>query len=209
MATACSGPLCRFYANSPESALTLVVGIEAWRRDLADALAGRLPKSLDWREDPGQEPFVADLGDAGWMALRLLAFYAERSELELPDTVPALLELDREFRTALDAKFATSRYGHLLACRAWLPLDFHLTLRAPLPDGETAEIGSLEVLHDQLRWLNQRTFQADEPVIAAWATSPAPAGGELIAAARRGFAGLWAAVGWARSHGLPLVVREV
>ena len=151
MATASAGPLCRFYAASPSAALPLLYGIEAWQRDLVESLTGRLSSPMSWREDPAQEPLVADLGEAGWMALRLLAFYAERSDLELPDTVPALLELDREYRAALDAKFATSRYGQLLACRAWLPHDFPFTVRAPLPDGEAAEIGSLSVLYDQLR----------------------------------------------------------
>ncbi|MSR37818.1 MAG: hypothetical protein EXS02_03115 [Planctomycetes bacterium] len=209
MATAHAGPLCRFYAQSPEQARLLVFGIEAWRRELSSSLAGRLPKALDWREDPDQAAHTFQLGDAGFMALQLFAFYCERSEFELPDTVPALLELDREFRSALEAKFANSRYGHLLACSVWLPLDFHITMRAPLPDGENAEIGSLEVLHDQLRWLNQRTFQADESEIATWRTLPAKAGGELIKAAQRGFAGLSQAVALGRAGGFPVVVREV
>ena len=202
-----AGPLCRCYAPAAEDARALLPGVQAWRRELLQALGDRL-QALDWPEDPAQDGVAEDLGDAGWVALRLFAVYAERSELELPDTAPPLPELDRAFRRALDERFARSRYGHLLACTAWLPGDFPLTVRAPLPDGEPSELGSLAVLHDQLRWLNQRTFAADADAIASWRELPAARGGELLAAARRGFAALSAAVQWARAHGLPVLLRE-
>jgi hypothetical protein len=202
-----AGPLCRCFALSEAAARALLPGVQSWRRELVRALGDRLP-ALDWPEDPAEAGVAEDLGDAGWAALRLFAVYAERSELELPDTVPPLPELDRAFRGAQEERFARSRYGHLLACTVWLPGDFPLTVRAPLPDGEPVELGSLAVLHDQLRWLNQRTFAADAGAVAAWRELPAPAGGELLAAARRGFAALSAAVQWARAHGLPVLLRE-
>ena len=183
------------------------VGVESWRRDLRASVAAKVGEQFVWDEGSA----VAqqwDLGEAGWMGLRLFAMYAERSDLELPDTVPALLELDREWRAAADAKFSRSKYGHLLACSVWLPGDFPVTIRAPLPDGESAEIGSLRVLEDQLKWLNQRTFQADAREFAGWLELPAPAGGELIAAARRGFGGLWSAVEVAVRERVPLVVGQ-
>jgi hypothetical protein len=204
-----AGPLSRWYAKgSGGDAAKLRVGVESWRRDLRASVAAKVAEQLVWDEASavGQQ---WDLGEAGWMALRLFAMYAERSELELPDTVPALLELDREWRAAVDAKFSKSNYGHLLACRIWLPGDFPVTMRVPLPDGESAEIGSLAVLEDQLRWLNQRTFQTDAAQIADWLELPAPAGGELIAAARRGYAGLVAATGLAVRARVPLLVSEV
>ena len=207
-AIAWAGPLSRWYARGGRGVVAkLRVGVEAWREDLKASVAAKLGAQLTW--DEGAE--VAgewDLGDAGWMALRLFAFYAERSELELPDSVPALLELDPEWRAAADQKFAKSKYGHLLACTVWLPGDFPVTLRVPLPDGETAEIGSLAVLENQLKWLNQRTFQAEAAEFAGWLELPAQAGGELIAAARRGFAGLWSAVGAAVRERVPLVAGQ-
>jgi hypothetical protein len=201
-----AGPLCRCYAPTAAAARAMIPGVHAWRRDLSRSLGDRLP-ALDWPEDPAQASVAEDLGDAGWAALRMFAVYAEHSELELPDTVPPLPELDRAFRKAQDERFARSRYGHLLACSVWLPGDFPSTVRAPLPDGEQAELGSLAVLHDQLRWLNQRTFAAEAADVDAWRALPAPAGGELLAAARRGFAGLFGAVQWARARGLPVLVR--
>lgn len=209
MARAFAGSLCRYFAGARGEAVTFVAGVEAWRRDLAHALGKNLKASLDWREDPDLPVCTRDLGDAGWMALKLFAFYADRSDLELPDTVPALLELDRDYRTEQDGKFQKSRYGQLLACRVWLPIELPFTARVPLPDGESAEIGSLPVLRDQLRWLNQRTFGADEDVVATWAQLPAMPGGELLAASQRGFAGLWAVVQDGIARRLPVVVDEV
>lgn len=213
MARAFAGPLCVYYGRragaAGDGAVVAIAGVEAWRRDLREALAGRVQDPLNWTETPDAPVFDGDLGEAGWMALRLFAFYAERSDLDLPATVPPLLELDAGYRAGADAKWATSRYGQLLACRVWLPADFELTFRAPLPDGEDAEIGSLPVLRDQLRWLDQRTFHGGEEGMAAWVSEPAPAGGELLAAARRGLGALWQAVQHAQRHGLPLVVDEV
>lgn len=207
MAQAFAGPLGRWYAAPDRDPLQLRRGVEAWREDLRAAVAEKVRAQLVWDEG-ADVAFRAELGEAGWMALRLFAFYCERTELELPDTVPPLLELDAEWRAAADAKFATSRYGQLLACRVWLPGDFPVTFKAPLPAGDRAEIGSVQVLADQMKWLNQRTFQADADEVERWLGCAAPAGGELLTAARRGYAGLAAAIVVAQRHQLPLVVRE-
>lgn len=205
MAVAFAGPLSRWYARTRGDASVLRAGVEVWRGDLRGAVADKVKEQLVWDESAEIEASF-DLGDAGWMALRLFALYAEKAELDLPDTVPPLLELDPEWRVAADAKFATSKFGHLLACSVWLPGDFPVTFRVPMPDGDTAEVGSIGVLADQLRWLNQRTFGADAVEIDEWARLPAPAGGELIAAARRGYAALTAAVTVAVGARVPVAV---
>ncbi len=209
MAEAFAGPLCRFYAGQDEALVRRYVeGVLAWREDLTAGLSAAVQQSLDWNEDVDFAGQRFDLGESGFMALRLFAFYAERSELELPDTVPALLELDRDYRQASDEGFPRSLYGQLLACRCWLPAEFPLTLKAPLPDGETAEVGSLPILRDQLRWLNQRTFQAAADTLIGWRAEPAPAGGALLSAAQRGLSTLTAAADEALAMRLPLIVRE-
>lgn len=207
MAVAFAGPLSRWFLRDGQDLARLRRGVEAWRADLRAAVADKVAQQLAW--DEGVDvAFTVELGDSGWMALRLFAFYCERAEFELPDTVPPLLELDPQWRAAADAKFKNSLYGQLLACRVWLPGDFPVTMKAPLPDGDSAELGSVAVLADQLRWLNRRTFQADADEIERWRSSPAPVGGDLLAAARRGYAGLASAVAVAQRHGVPLVVRE-
>lgn len=207
MALAFAGPLSRRYAADAREAERLCAGVELWRGDLRASVAPKVATQLVW-DERAEVAATTDLGASGWPALRLFAFYAERTDLELPDTVPALLELDAEWRTASDAKFTGSRFGQLLACSVWLPGDFPVTLRVPMPDGGSAEIGSLAVLADQLKWLNERTFAADAEQIASWRALPAEPGGELLAAARRGYAGLWAAVAAARVARVPVVVSE-
>jgi hypothetical protein len=206
MATAFAGPLCRWYARDGDPS-RLRPGVEAWREDLRGAVADKVRAQLEW-DEAGEFALATDLGDSGWLALRLFALYSERSELDWPDTVPPLLELDPHWRAAADGKFPKTLYGQLLACRGWLPGDFPVTLRVPLPDGESAELGSIGGLVDQLRWLNQRTFQADAEDLRAWCQIAAPAGGELLQAARRGYAALWTAAEAAQASRLPLMVRE-
>ncbi|MBL8750431.1 MAG: hypothetical protein JNK78_14810 [Planctomycetes bacterium] len=199
MATVWAGPLSRFYARRGGELDRLRAGVEAWRADLRASVAEKVAEQLRWDEGSAVAA-TFDAGDAGWMALRLFAFYAEKPEFELPDAVPPLLEFDPEWRAAADAKFATSKFGQLLACSMWLPGDFPVTFRAPLPDGDSAEIGSVGVLADQVKWLNQRTFAADVEEVASWSGLAAPAGGDLLTAARRGL--------WALSAGVAVAVRE-
>lgn len=199
------GPLSRWYARSGGDPARLRVGVEAWREDLRAAVADKVGQQLLW--DEGSTVAVSfDIGEAGWMALRLFALYAEKAEFDLPDAVPPLLELDGEWRAAADEKFAKSKFGQVLACSVWLPGDFPVTFRVPMPDGEALEVGSVGVVADQLKWLNGRTFGADAAAIAGWSEMAAPAGGELIAAARRGYSGLTAAVAVAVRERLPVVV---
>lgn len=208
MAEVFAGPLSRWYAKADHDVDQLRLGVETWREDLRASVAEKVAQQLVWDERV-DVAVTHDLGESGWMAVRLFAFYAERADLEMPDTVPPLLELDSEWRASSEAKFDRSHYGQLLACRVWLPGDFPLTMRVPMPDGDTWELGSAAVLKDQLKWLNQRTFAAGQQEIERWAGLPAPVGGELLDAARRGFHGLSAAVEVGIRERLPIVVREV
>lgn len=207
MVKAIAGPLSRFFGKDEEDALRLRAGVDAWRKDLVSSVAEKVGAQLEW-DEASDTVFESDLGASGWTALRLFAFYAERSDLEWPDTVPALPEFDTTWREAADDKFSKSLYGQLLAAEMWLPGEFPVTIRAPRPDGDAAEIGSLKVLADQLLWLNQRTFQADLDEIATWLEMPADAGGAFLLAARRGYAALRAAVDVAQANAVPLVLKK-
>jgi hypothetical protein len=203
------GPLSRWFARGDEEeAARLRAGVEQWREDLRGSVAEKVAAQLVWDEGSACGRRF-DLGDVGWDALRLFAFYAERSDLDWPDTAPQPLELDPAWRAAADQKFGKSLYGQLLACELWLPGEFPVTVRAPRPDGEAAEIGSLQVLSDQLMWLNQRTFQADQEAIVAWQGQPAPADAPLLQAARRGYAALAAACAAAVDANVPLALQPV
>lgn len=207
MVVAFAGPLCRYYAAAGAGdPTTLKEGVLRWRADLQEALGPKLRAPLEWSEDANVAVREHDLGETGLLALRVFAVYAERSDLELPESVPAIAELDRAYRAAADAKFARSHFGQLLAADLWLPLDFPFTLRAPLPDGAEAGIGSLPLLVDQLRRLNARTFQADAAALAGWLALPAEPGGDLLDAARRGLAGMIAAASAAEAARAPLLM---
>lgn len=201
------GPLSRFFGKDEEHAVRLRAGVDAWRKDLVSSVAERVGAQLEW-DETSDTAFESDLGESGWTALRLFAFYAERSDLEWPDTVPTLPEFDVAWRAAADDKFSKSLYGQLLAAEMWLPGEFPVTIRAPRPDGDAAEIGSLKVLADQLLWLNQRTFQADQDEIATWLEMAADAGGPFLMATRRGYAALRAAVDVAQANAVPLILKQ-
>lgn len=208
MASAVAGPLSRFFAaRDGGDPARYMAGVQQWQRDLLAALASKPTRPQPWRED-ATAALTVELGEAAVPSLRLFALYAERADLELPATAPLPLELDRSWRQAAEAAFAGSLYAQLLAPTLWLPGSFPFTCRAPLPDGAAAEIGSLPLLDEQLRRLNQRTFQADAAAMAAWAGLPATAGCDLLDAARAGHAGLAAAAAFAVQHALPLLLRE-
>lgn len=203
---AIAGPLSRFFGKDEDDAVRLRAGVEAWRKDLVSSVAEKVGVQLEW-DEASDVSFEGDLGDSGWTALRLFAFYAERSDLEWPDTVPALPEFDTKWREAAEDKFSKSLYGQLLGADMWLPGEFPLTIRAPRPDGDAADIGSLKVLTDQLMWLNQRTFQADQEEITTWLEMPAEAGGLFLMATRRGYAALTAAATQAQEANVPLILK--
>jgi len=206
LATAFVGPLSRWFARGDDGeAARLRAGVEQWREDLRGSVAEKVAEQLCW-DEASDAVGRFDLDVAGLDGLRLFACYAERSDLEWPDTAPQPLELDRAWREGADAKFGKSLYGQLLVCDLWLPGEFPVTVRAPRPDGEAAEIGSLAVLSDQLMWLNQRTFQADQAAIEAWSEQPAPLGAPLLQAAQRGYAALSAACARAHAASVPLVL---
>ena len=127
MATAFAGPLCRFFAAGDGDTARLALGVEQWQQDLYAALGDKPRLPQRWREREGEPAQPFDLGEAGLLALRLFAFYADRADLELPDRVPALLELDRHWRGAVDDRFARCLYAQILAPRLWLPGDFPFT----------------------------------------------------------------------------------
>ena len=206
MAIAFAGALSRFFGSDEEESVRLRAGVAAWRQDLVSSVAEKVGAQLEW-DEASDTHFESDLGESGWIALRLFAFYAERSELDWPDTVPALPEFDTMWRAAAEEQFSKSLYGQLLACEMWLPGEFPVTIRAPRPDGDAAEIGSLKVLSDQLQWLNQRTFQASVEEIASWREMPADPGGDFLTATRRGYAALRAAAEIAQTNSIPLVLK--
>jgi hypothetical protein len=155
----------------------------------------------------GGEELVLD--DADLRGLHLLAVYAERSDLELPDEVPPALADDVAWCVAQRSGFARSAYGQILAAEMWLPGEFDYTIRCPGPDGAECAIGSVSVLGDQLRRLNDRSVQAGAEQLVAWAEASAASHPiRFVDAARRGLGRVLAGARMARARQLPLCVRR-
>lgn len=199
------GPLCRFFAADAAQAAANRDGVVAWLADVATSLEGKLRGELEWDEDPHAEPDRFDLGSGGLDAVRLLAIYADRPELDLPDTLPHPLGLDPAWAAAERTNFDRSRYGHLVAASIWLPADFDFTFKGPRPDGAEATFGSLIALQDQLEFVNARTFQASHQLLEEWRALP---GERFVDIARRGLGGVTGAVRLAVTRRLPLAVAR-
>lgn len=195
------GPLWRFYAEGRDAS-DVRDGVAAWRGRAIDELEGFPAAALEGCAERDEAMAAFDADAAGFVALRLWAFYGQRTELDWPDTVPPVAELDRAWREAADGGFAGSHYAHLLVPEVWLPGDFAFTIRMPMPDGEDREVGSVGLAKAQLARLNRATFDADADELAAWATEPAPVGSAFVDAARRGLAAMAAALAAADELGL-------
>ena len=76
-----------------------------------------------------------DLGESGWMALRLFAFYAERADLEMPDNVPPLLELDADWRAASESKFERIKHKSTVTLEPEDTLRFSLAIPGKRREG--------------------------------------------------------------------------
>ena len=102
MAEAFAGPLSRWFAKGDDGeAARLRAGVEQWREDLRSSVVEKVSEQLAWDEQSScAERF--DLGEAGWASLRLFAFYAERSDLDWPDTAT---------RVTCDLKLATCNFS--------------------------------------------------------------------------------------------------
>ncbi|MGE0143577.1 MAG: hypothetical protein AB7I19_07600 [Planctomycetota bacterium] len=198
-----SGPLCRYFAVESGDASTLVDGVLTWRRDIGEALSGRIDPSLAWPEHPAFDSHVFVLPEFGWEALQLFAVYAERSDLELPSVVTTPLALDSAWRAASESKFARSHYGQLLAADLWLPGSFDFTAKVPRPDGEECTLGSLIALRDQVVFLAQRSVGVHPSSIERDVHSNDP----LLASALPSLRIVHDAIEFARESGMPLVLR--
>jgi hypothetical protein len=162
------GPLSEFFAGRDGAATAdRVPAVLAWRAHLASKLGAALREPLAWPEEAGDAQRIL-LPARALEALRLLAVYADRAELELPDDLPPLLDLDPVWQQAVNQDFRGSRFAQVLAPDCWLPADFDLTLRHAYPDGTPAVFGSATALRFQLRALNRTTLQLDLAEIAEW-----------------------------------------
>lgn len=166
------GLSARAFARGDGPTEQVLAGTLAWRSHLASKLGAVLRAPLDWPEDPHAEGERLVLPPRALDALRLLAVYADRTELELPDALPGVMDLDPVWQRARQQDFKQSRFAHVLAADCWLPAEFEATVAHAYPDGTPAVFGSGDALRFQLRELNRCTLQLDLAEIREWLQDP-------------------------------------
>jgi hypothetical protein len=204
------GPLADWYARHgdegvPTDADARREAILRWRTELAGKLAGHGVPTFDWDEREGVATAGLLAPDA-LRALRLLAVYADRADLELPRAVPKSLDADPVHAASAASDFAHNRFTQILVPDCWLPVEFDLTVKFPYPDGLDAVFGSAPVLQFQLAELNRTTFQDGASARREAAAAPPSESSDALAFARHGLAALSFAVDAACRRRVPLLL---
>jgi hypothetical protein len=136
--------------------------VDAWRKRLA-AQVGGTPHEWDWPEALDISYQTDKPGFDGYGAVQLWAAYAESPEQTPPVVHDANWGEDSVF---VRVSQAPTQFRHLIGPELWLPVGFADVFEAEEPTGRTCpKIGSVFGLWDELRKLNQRTWQADHEAI--------------------------------------------
>ncbi len=132
-----------------------------WREDMNASLGIHIKAPLDW--DEAQAEVVGwPMSAVGLRAIRMLSAYAQHSDLDWPAELPDQLDGDLAWQKASAEDFSRSQFPQVQIPKFWLPGDFDLTMRQPLPDGKEIVMGSLAGLLRQCRSLNQNTLQLEQ-----------------------------------------------
>lgn len=203
------GGFADYYAQHPVEGVPsdparLAAAIGAWRAHLAGKLAPHLQFELTWDERMGQAMGVP-LDPRTLHGLKLLAVYADRTDLDLPAVLPLVLEQDPVFAAAQGSDFARSRFSQILVPDLWLPAEFDLTVKFTWPDGLEATFGSVVALRDQLTELNRVCFQLDAQALRD-AITATPEGVDPVSFAQAGLAAFLFGAELAGQRRLPLLL---
>ena len=206
------GSLARYYGRertglaAPHGDATLAAAIDVWRGVLSESVGRTLGRSLAWNEGADTPCFASRLGWSAFGALVLWAAYAEQSALSRPDKLPDDWDDDPALARS-NAPGFRSRYSHLVRnVEIWLPAEFTFTFEGDDIEGRRVMFGSVPRLGEQLRLLNQATWQADTAVVAAWRETAPASHSSLEACARHAFAVLGDLADKAAAHNLPMTL---
>ena len=135
----------------------------AWRDQLA--AKGRFQPSTnwDWQESPSIQGSWEKVGFDGYGAVQLWATYAGNPKATRPEEFPPDWTRDREF-----SKKSSTAFSHIIGAELWLPVDFRESFQDTDHRGRKVRIGSVLRLSQQLRQLNEATWNADEDAIRNW-----------------------------------------
>lgn len=154
--------------------------VENWRDQILNAISQPdQPAYTPWTEN-NEKPYYTDKPD--WDALGAMLLVAACHTYG--DTVPPTVEKGWDFgENPLIVRLAKDKermWSLFRGATWWLPLSDSFMFRGPLPNDDTAVIGTAGGLRKELEKLNRLAWQADEDTILDWAdTEGYPADGTI------------------------------
>lgn len=142
--------------------------VENWRDQILAAIAqpGQEPYA-PWTED-NEKTYYTDKPDWDALGAMLLVAACHTYEEEVPTTV----EKDWDFmEQPIIARLAEDQervWSLFKGVTWWLPLGDAFFFQGPLPNEDTAMIGTVGGLRKELERLNELAWQADEETILSW-----------------------------------------
>jgi hypothetical protein len=182
------------------AAVDPVAMVHAWRQRLATQVGGQAHE-WEWPETLDTSYETDKPGFDGYGAVQVWAAYAES-----PGQMRPVAHDDNwgEDTVFVRVSEAPARFPHLIGPELWLPVGFSDVFEAEEPTGRSCpKIGSVFGLWDELRELNQRTWQSDDETIRQWRKEDYEP--ELLdSTARWGFSILFCLVEYAIKNRLPV-----
>jgi hypothetical protein len=174
--------------------------VSAWRDGLA--AAGHFPGQTDWSWPESLDgDYQTDKPDFdGYGAVQLWAAYAERPETIAPKEFPDRWDQDSVY---LEACNHSRQFDHIIGPELWLPVAFDSIFKAVELNGSQPKIGSVFKFWEQLRWLNQVSWNAEEEDVRTWRKGGFDAQ-NFQSIARFGFSICFCLAEWAASRRLPM-----
>ena len=142
--------------------------IEHWRDGILEALVPEgQPPFPAWTED-NETPYYTDKPD--WDAFEaLLLFGACRIyDMPVPEQFPKHGQFEQFEAAGRMQADENMNWSLFTGAVWWLPLEECFVVRAPLPTGDEAVLGTAGTLLAELKRINELSWQADEKEICAW-----------------------------------------
>ena len=145
--------------------------MERWRDQILTSITqpGQAPYT-PWPED-NEKPYYTDKPD--WDALGAMLLVAACGTYGEPISPTVEKNWDFSEHPAIDrlAKDQELIWSLFRGATWWLPLSDPFLVQGPLPTGDTAIIGTVGGLRQELERLNELAWQADEETILGWETT--------------------------------------
>ena len=205
-----AGSLAGYYATARDATDrgALLGRLGRWFEDLQVSLDEHLSAPISLVLDGQDQDRGRQLPSRSQDALRLLAAYAECSDLDWPTDMPRALSEDPAWQRVSAEDFSRCHFPQIQIPNFWVAGDFAFTARQAMPDGDEWLLGSLDGLLDQLAVLNQKTLQhTAEDLIQHLQTELDADCCDFLMLAEHALASVFEAAGHAQAVGGMLVIR--